>query len=287
MTGPMDASPSTDTSAGPVILVRPDRNETDAAALRSVGLTVRVEPYLRVTTANDPAPALAMLDLLDPRRSGRGTWLVLTSARTMAHWAALVGADRLYAALRTARAGGLRVACVGSATAATLPDGLSPAITATKPDASTLLGDLLAATEAPEDPRADAGIAPGATGAAYGMLALLPGSGIARATLPEGLAGVGWAVRSAAVYDTRPVPTRPASADLLTTGQAAAVVLRSPSAVAAVAGFARPDPAVTIVAVGASTTAAAHQQGWSAITPSSPDSGAVARALAHALARRQ
>lgn len=287
MTGPMDASPSTGTSARPVILVRPDRNETDAAALRSVGLTVRVEPYLRVTTANDPAPALAMLDLLDPRRSGRGTWLVLTSARTMAHWAALVGADRLYAALRTARAGGLRVACVGSATAATLPDGLSPAITATKPDASTLLGDLLAATEAPEDPRADAGIAPGATGAAYGMLALLPGSGIARATLPEGLVGAGWAVRSAAVYDTRPVPTRPASADLLTTGQAAAVVLRSPSAVAAVAGFARPDPAVTIVAVGASTTAAAHQQGWSAITPSGPDSGAVARALAHALARRQ
>ena len=283
MTGPMDASPSTGTSAGPVILVRPDRNETDAAALRSVGLTVRVEPYLRVTTANDPAPALAMLDLLDPRRSGRGTWLVLTSARTMAHWAALVGADRLYAALRTARAGGLRVACVGSATAATLPDGLSPAITATKPDASTLLGDLLAATEAPEDPRADAGIAPGATGAAYGMLALLPGSGIARATLPEGLVGAGWAVRSAAVYDTRPVPTRPASADLLANGTAAALILRSPSAVAAVARFVTPAPSVAILTVGPTTTSAARERGWSSITPASPDPRDVARALTHAL----
>ena len=52
---------------GPVVLVRPDRNEADAAALRDAGFTVLVEPYLSVTTADDPAPALALLDVLDPR----------------------------------------------------------------------------------------------------------------------------------------------------------------------------------------------------------------------------
>ena len=250
---------------GPVVLVRPDRNEADAAALGAAGFTVLVEPYLRVTTADDPAPALALLDVLDPRRTGRDTWLVLTSARTMAHWAALVGPHLLYAALDAAHQGGLRVACVGSATAATLPDGMSPTLTATNPDASALLDDLLAAT-------------------AYPMLALLPGSAIARPTLADGLTAAGWAVRTAAVYDTRSVLTRPASADLLAAGTAAALVLRSPSAVAAVAGFVQPDPSVTIVAVGPTTTAAVREQGWSAITPASPDSGAVARALSRALA---
>ena len=253
---------------GPVVLVRPDRNEADAAELSGAGFTVLVEPYLSVTTADDPAPALALLDVLDPRRTGRDTWLALTSARTTAHWAALVGPHLLYAALDAAHEGGLRVACVGSATAATLPDGMSPTLTATNPDASALLDDLLAAT-------------------AYPMLALLPGSAIARPTLADGLTAAGWAVRTAAVYDTRSVLTRPASADLLANGTAAALVLRSPSAVAAVAGFVQPDPSVTIVAVGPTTTSAVREQGWSAVTPDSPDSGAVARALFRALNRSQ
>lgn len=291
MTGPTAGLPNLGGAGGitggitgrPVLLVRPDHNDSDAVALREVGFTVLVEPYLQVTTAQDPVPARGLLAMLDPGCTGHHTWLVLTSPRTMTHWAALVRPDVLDSALRTASHSGLRVACVGSATAATLPAGLASAISATAPNASALLADLLTTTAAPARSPAGGASVPAESRTANRMLALLPGSAIAQPTLPAGLAASGWAVRSAVVYDTRPVPTRPASADLLDNGTAAALILRSPSAVAAVARFVTPAPSVAILTVGPTTTSAARERGWSSITSASPDPMDVARALTHAL----
>ena len=102
----------------PVLLVRPDGNEADAAALAAGGIPTLIDPYLTVVPASDRAPAARLLD--DLSVAGRDHWLVLTSPRAMAAWASLVGADVLSQTLAAARSMGMRVAAVGSSTASSV-----------------------------------------------------------------------------------------------------------------------------------------------------------------------
>lgn len=222
----------------PVLLVRPDGNETDAAALATLGLGCVIDPYLEMSGVEDPQPAHRLVELLGT--CGHGDWLVLTSARALPCWGRLVGPQLLAEELAAARARGLRIAAVGAGTAAALPSGIRAELIPQDQRTEGLLADLTA-------------LHPG--------LALLPRSALAPDTLIEGLTEAGWQVASAAVYGARPVQHRPATADDLAEGGLAAVLLRSPSAARAVAGWVA-DPHTRIIAVGPSTAGQCRALGW-------------------------
>ena len=250
------------TPSGPVLLVRPDGNDEDAAALAEVGVPTLVEPYLTWLPDPDPEPARELLDVLRCAADEPPTWLLLTSPRTYRGWAALVGADRLGDALRAACDRGLRLGAVGAATAATVPGLAGAVVLAPTPSAAGLLDRLR--NELPGT-------------------ALLPVSRRAAATLPDGLRELGWQVHVTPVYDIVTVAERPASADLVDTGQVSGVLLRSPSAVRALAAHAHPGPRTTVFAVGPSTSAEAARHPWHVVSLAVGPPGTVARDVAAAL----
>ena len=224
----------------PVLLVRPDGNDADAAALLVAGIPALVDPYLVVSPASDAARGAQLL--CDLEGAGRDDWLVLTSPRAIEAWSTLVGSDALTQALAAARARGLGVAAVGTSTATTIDP---PAERVGTSGADALVAELTRLT-------------PGN--------ALFPHGRLTRPALADALTAAGWTVKSAVVYDTVPVTERPASASAVSAGNVAAVLLRSPSAVAAVAQWATVAARVRIVAVGPSTTAAAQGRGWDVVS---------------------
>lgn len=245
-----------------VLLVRPDRNEADAQALRAVGLEPWIDPYLRVGPAADPTGARDLLAAL--QAAGVGTWLVVTSPRAVPAWAGTVGADALTEAIAGAVGRGLRLAAVGTATARALPT-----------DAPVLVPDRATAADLVMALRGQVGAGPGT--------ALVPAGDRARPELGAGLGDAGWQVLDRVVYRTEPVADPP-SAGALARGEVDAVLLRSPSAVAAV--LAHQVPAATLlVAVGPTTAAALAATGREhLVADGEPDE--VAAAVASALATR-
>lgn len=246
----------------PVLLVRPDGNEADAAALARAGVPTLVDPYLTVTPVDDPRPATELLERLVAVRPDESGWLVLTSPRTVAAWAALVGPAALRDGLLQARAAGLRIAAVGPASAATLPAGVT----------ADLVGGSTSRRLAEQLVRTGSGTA------------FVPGSVIARPDLPQTLTAAGWRVGTLAVYDTVPVTQRPASADLVEQSQVAGVVLRSPSARRALAVHASVPPQLLLLAVGASTAAACREQPGHVVEVLGTGAAQVARGVLSALA---
>jgi uroporphyrinogen decarboxylase len=237
----------------PVLLVRPDGNETDAAALVAAGIPVLVDPYLVVSPAQNKAPGAQIL--VDLGAAGAGDWLVLTSPRAMDAWAALVGSDALTQAVAGARARGLCVAAVGTSTATTV-NPLAELVGTSGADA--LADDLVKRR-------------PGRV--------IFPHGQVSRPGLPDTLRAAGWTVASAVVYDTTPVTERPVSAGAVSSGNLSAVLLRSPSAVAAVGQWAEVLPGVRVVAVGPTTAEAALARGWDVVSLPVADPSKVADAV--------
>lgn len=244
-------------SARPVLLVRAEHDDPDAAALEARGVPVVSDPYLRRVLrpgGDDVERLLATLTAPAP-----GTWLVVTSPAAMPALADVVGEQRVAAAVATAVRRGVRAAATGARTADTLRS----------------LGFLDVAVPRSQHASA-AGVLELLDGEPAGTV-LLPLGGQALRTLPDGLAARGWDVVEAVVYDTEPVAERPASALLLEAGQVAAVVLRSPSAVRALTGHARVSGAVRIVCAGPTTARAATEAGLRVdAVAASPDPAAVA-----------
>jgi len=251
-------------SRRPILLIRPDGNEADASALAAFGLPTVIEPLLTTGPSADAAPARALADELD--RAGAGDWLVITSPRTWRNWCALVSdlPEHLAAALDA----GLRVASVGSASAASLPLPAERVLTSPGPAAEQLLDLLLCQ--------------PKTLGRT--STAILPQSARARAVLPDGLRAAGWQVHSAAVYDTRPRTPSPGTVSGLAAGDFAGVLVRSPSAADALAVV----PMVTarVFAVGPITAARCRAHGWVVVEVQPTDPAAVAEAVAKTLADR-
>ena len=243
----------------PVLLVRPDGNDTDAAALVAAGIPALVDPYLVVSPASEKAPGAQLL--VDIEAAGGGDWLVLTSPRALDAWGALVGSDALTQAVAGARARGLRVAAVGTSTATVVDP---PAELVGTSGADALMDDLM-------------DLLPGR--------ALFPHGRLTRPALSDALTAAGWSVASAVVYDTTPVTERPASAGALSSGNVAAVLLRSPSAVAAVAKWASVPATVRVITVGPSTTEAALERGWDVVSLPVSDPTKIADAVRTTLGR--
>lgn len=243
-----------------VLLIRPDANERDAAALARFGLGSVIDPYLTIVPAVDPGPAHELAERLAESR--RGAWLIFTSPRTWDIWRKL--APEVDEALDDARKRGLEVAAVGGTTAASLTIDVDAPPLATTDD---LLASLLDLTNISGGHRT----------------ALIPGSARSRETLPDGLREAGWFVYTAAVYDTVPHKGKPKSTKQVAAGAFAGIIVRSPSAAAALDHFTTVPEATIVFAVGPTTSAACRRFGWTVHELPVADAATVAAAVAEAL----
>jgi uroporphyrinogen-III synthase len=257
---------------GPVLLVRAAGGEDrDAEALRALGIDVVEDPYLVVEPCTDATArerAARALDIL--RREA--DLLLLTSRSAVRALDALVGRDALLAAVSEGVARGLRGAAVGPSTAATLRElGLDDVL---EPAVATSRGLLAALRER----AVHGGDVPGR--------AVLPSGAQAMKGLGAGLVADGWQVDEIVVYVTESVAGVPASVEDLAAGRIPALVLRSPTAVRAVARHVPDLPAGTVPVCGGPTTAAEVAATWSVAYAVSdgPTADAVARTVAAVLA---
>ncbi len=215
-------------TAGPlagrkVVVTRPaDQAEPLVQRLRAVGAEPVVIPLIEIVDAADGGAALAgALERLD-----EFDWVVVTSPN---------GARRVASALAHTPPGRLRVAAVGTATAAAL-DRAADLV----PDDQLAVGLVDAF--------------PAGAGRVLVVQAEIAGREVA-----EGIAARGWTVDVVAAYGTRPV--RPTSADLLVALSAQAVLFTSGSAVrswTAVFGLETPP---LVIAIGPATAAVAEDLG--------------------------
>jgi uroporphyrinogen decarboxylase len=104
--------------------------------------------------------------------------------------------------------------------------------------------------------------------------------------LGAGLVDDGWEVEEVVVYETDEVAVVPPSAARLAAGEFPALVLRSPTAVRAVARHVSVLPAGTVPVCGGPTTAAAVAATWDApaVVSDEPTAQAVAHTVAAVLA---
>ncbi|MBI1351449.1 MAG: hydroxymethylbilane synthase [Actinomycetales bacterium] len=253
----------------PVLLVRGERNAVDARALAEAGVASISDPYVRTTPSSDPAGGRALVDALrravaDPDEAAQ-TWVVATSPMAAPGWQSAAVAD-LGSAVREAVAAGVRAAATGDRTAQTLRD----------------LGFLDVLT--PEEPSA-AGLAAALADVPAGR-AIFPRGNQALRVLPDALVSAGWRLAEAEVYETTAVPYRPGSAALVESSDVAAVVVRSPSAVRALVGYARVPMDLPVVCAGRTTASAAEEAGLMvAGVAVDPSPSGLARAVVEALGR--
>jgi uroporphyrinogen-III synthase len=257
---------------GPVLLVRAAGGEdSDADAIRALGISVIEDPYLVVTPCADEAAVLRADHVLDALRVDADV-LLLTSRAALRALDVLVGREAVLAAVATGVERGLRGAAVGPSTADALRGlGITDVL---EPDVATSRG-LLAALRA--QTRDGAG-SPGR--------AVLPCGAQAMKGLGSGLSADGWTVDEVVVYTTDEVVGVPKSAAELAAGRIPVLVLRSPTAVRAVARHVPTLPSGVVAVCGGPTTAAAVVTAWHVepVVSAGPTADAVARSVDEALA---
>ncbi len=189
-----------------------------AALLREYGAEPVVIPTIEIRPPQDPS---ALAHALGQLRAGTYTWAAFTSAN---------GVERTWDALATlgadARAfGGVKLAAIGPATAATLERrGLRADVVAKEFRGEGLADEMLAAIRGGGTAGAPGGSAP---------RVLLARAAKARDVLPEMLCAAGCQVDVVAAYETHPPPppTVQSLVDALTSGRIDAVTFTSSSTV--------------------------------------------------------
>ena len=250
-----------------VLLVRArGGDDKDAEALGARGVDVVEDPYLVVRACVD-LTAVDRAEHVLTAVQVSADWLVVTSQAALRALIELTSEDRVRTCIAAGRERGIRFATVGEATRDAMEAlGATPVLVPTVSTAEALrqsLADLPPATiVAPQGSQAMKGLA-------------------------GGLRDLGWEVDEQVVYETRTVDQRPDSADRLAAGDFAAVVLRSPTAVRAVATFVPRLPDSTVVVCGGPTTAAeAERVGLGTVVISrGPTANVVADTVVESLAR--
>lgn len=219
---------------------------------------------------------------LEALASGHYAWVSFTSANTVRACAQLWGDEFA----RAVHAGGVRIACVGAATARAVHAQLGLG-TDFQPQVQSAAG-MLAEFErpAPVDPAAD----PAATDSA--AVLVLEGSN-ARPTLREGLKNLGWDSHRCVLYDMVPAEqVAPGELSLSTArtlvqGNAVdapapdVLVVTAPSRLHALLDGALPPESVPpVVAIGASTASACRALNLRYVQADSPSPQDLARAAA-------
>jgi uroporphyrinogen-III synthase len=257
---------------GPVLLVRASGGEDrDAEALAALGIQVIEDPYLVVAPCEDHdarrRAALVCTALRDD-----ADVLLLTSGAAVRALDVLIGREALREAIEAGVARGLFGAAVGPSTAELLRElGLLDIV---EPEVATSRG-LLAALRARV-----------AAEGVRGLRAVLPCGARAMKGLGAGLVEDGWKVEEVVVYTTEELPGTPSSVAELMAGRIRAVVLRSPTAVRALARHVAVLPAGTVPVCGGPTTAAEATAVWGRrpVVSDGPTADAVARTVAAVLA---
>lgn len=224
--------------------------------------------------------------------SGSYAWVSFTSAHTVRACAELWGEDFACAV----HAGGVRIACVGAATARAVRAqlGLDADFQPSVQNAAGMLAEF--ERPAPVDPAADLAATDSAT------VLVLEGSN-ARPTLREGLKNLGWSVTSRVLYDMVPAEqVEPgelslAAARALVQGNAVdapdpetpapdVLVVTAPSRLHALLDGAlaiAPEAVPPVVAIGASTASACRALNLRYVQADSPSPQDLARAAAVSL----
>lgn len=220
-----------------VLLPRLKERDRIASALERAGARV-----LRAAVTRTVPGEAATLEATARRiMAGEAAWLVLTSARTV---------EALAPYLHVPVPSALRVAVVGPATARAWTE-----LTGTAPDL-VARGSAAALLKEPEL----AGPLPAPNAA---RRVLLPASALADPVLADGLRRADWEVEQVAAYTTVTADAHDLPPDLertWATGGVDAVVLTAPSTTRAVLELLGPPPQGTgLVAIGATTAAAAHE----------------------------
>jgi uroporphyrinogen-III synthase len=239
----------------PVLLIRADGNQDDAAALASLGLESVIDPYIRIDKAADATDAKRLLDAISV--SGP-KWLVATSVNAIRCFAELVGAENLRDAI--AGSSGLKFAAVGARTAESLRQfGAVDVLTPELSDSAALAEKLASLGE--------------------NQTAIIPSGLLAMKTLPSKLEAAGWTLIQGVVYTTVTVDEPPASVEAASAGEFSAVIFRSPSAARAFLSFV-PQPKMPLVAAGFTTAKVIEDAGLAvASIPSNPTPKSVANAV--------
>ena len=246
-----------------VLLPRVKEPDRIASALEWAGAKV----LRAAVTRTVPGDAAALEETARRITAGEAAWLVLTSARTV---------KALAPYLHVPVPSTLQVAVVGPATARAWTEltGASPDLVA-RGSATALL----------EEPVLAGGPQAGPDSA---QRVLLPASALADPALADGLRRAGWEVERVAAYTTVTADTcdlPPGMGSTWATGGVDAVVLTAPSTTRAILELLGPPPSTTrLVAIGATTAAAARELGLPvAATASSPTPEGVLRAVIAAM----
>jgi uroporphyrinogen-III synthase len=233
-----------------VLLVRAAGGEDrDADALRAAGVEVIEDPYLIVAPSTDDAAAARAARVLMALRD-EVDLLLLTSRAAVRALDTLVGREALTAAVAAGVARGMRGAAVGPSTAEALRE--VGVVDVLEPEVATSRGLLRALRDRAAQEGRVGGVGH----------ALLPCGAQAMKGLGAGLVEDGWQVEEIVVYVTDEVPGVPPSVADLAAGRTPVVVLRSPTAVRAVARHVPVLPAGTVAVCGGVTTAAAVRATW-------------------------
>ena len=236
-----------------VLLPRLKERDRIASALERAGAMV----LRAAVTRTVPGEAAALEATARRIAAGEAAWLVLTSARTV---------EALAPYLHVPVPSAPRVAVVGPATARAWTE-----LTGTAPDL-VARGSAAALLEEPEL----AGPLPDPNAA---RRVLLPASALADPALAEGLRRAVWEVEQVAAYTTVTADAHDLPPNLertWATGGVDAVVLTAPSTTRAVLELLGPPPQGTgLVAIGATTAAAARELGLTvaAVAPSPTPEG--------------
>lgn len=254
----------------------------EECAQNSVGeRRVLFAPLQQARTVPSTEELRGILALLE---SGSYAWVSFTSAHTVRACAELWGEDFA----RAVHAGGVRIACVGAATARAVRAqlGLDADFQPSVQSAAGMLAEF--ERPAPVDPAADLAATDSAT------VLVLEGSN-ARPTLREGLKNLGWSVTSRVLYDMVPAEqVEPgelslAAARALVQGNAVDVpapdvlVVTAPSRLHALLDGApaiAPEAVPPVVAIGASTASACRALNLRYVQADSPSPQDLARAAA-------
>ena len=249
----------TSPEAKPVLLIRADGNQDDAAALAELGIETVIDPYIRIDKSTDAAGAERLLEALGNPGS---KYLIATSVNAIRCFGELVGIENLMHAI--ANADDLQFAAVGARTAEALSElGASDVLTPELAD-SAALANLLA--DLAEEP----------SGVEGQPTAIIPSGLLAMKTLPNKLEAAGWNLSQGVVYTTVTVDSPPASIAAAQAGDFSAVIFRSPSAARAFLSFV-PNPTMPLVAAGFTTAKVIEDAGLAvASIPSNPTPKSVA-----------
>ncbi|MEZ7820633.1 MAG: uroporphyrinogen-III synthase [Aquiluna sp.] len=245
-----------------ILLIRPNRNDADAAALAKFGIKTEIDPYLEISQVNNVLGAQKMLDAL---RSKAEKWLILTSSNSLQYWQNLLSPGELEKVVFESES--IQFAAIGQQTKKQLfALGANEVVVADRFDSASLAKTLSGGKPIP---------------------VVIPAGSIAMQTLDNSLSGLGFDVISEVVYQTNPVVTAPNSVRQIAAGVFDAVLLRSPSAARTFLSK-NPSPRLSIICGGNTTAKAVQALGVKPdLIAADPSPDAIAKAVsAYFLDRR-